>query len=75
MCDGDLRSDTHRHMSKLKRDIPASNEQNPFWKLIQLQELFARRKVFRPRNLQVGRFLSSRDNDIAPFQHLVIYLK
>src|SRR5260370_1242317 len=27
-----------------------------------------------PRNLQVGRFLSRSDNDIAPFQHLIIYL-
>src|SRR5712692_5350751 len=74
MDDRYLRSGTRRHMSKFKRDIPASNKQNPLWKLLQLQELFARREMFRSGNLQVCRFLSCCDDDIAPFQNLVIYL-
>src|SRR5260370_35507243 len=59
---------------KFKRAITASNKQNPLWKLLQLQELFARREMFRSGNLQVCRFLSCCDDDIAPFQNLVIYL-
>src|SRR5260370_4699253 len=31
--------------------------------------------MFVPRNLQVARFLSCCDNDMAPFQPLIIYLK
>ena len=74
MDDCDLRSGTHRHMSEFKRDIPTSNEQNPLGKLIQLQELFARREIFRSGNLQVGRFLSGCDDYIPPFQHIVVHL-
>src|SRR6267378_5566098 len=61
-------------MSKFKCYIPTANEQNPLWKYIQFQELFARRQIFRSRNPQVCRFLPRCDDDIASLQHLVIYL-
>lgn len=74
MYDCDLRSGAYRHMSEFKGNISPSNKQNPLREFIQFQELFARRKVVRPRNLQVRWFLSSRDNDMAPRQHFVTYL-
>src|SRR5260370_10718824 len=69
-----LRSARPHHMRKYKANRPASNKQNPLWKLFERQELFARREMFRSGNLQVCRFLSCGDDDIAPCETLVTYL-
>ena len=61
-------------MSKFKRDITASDKQDPFRKLIQLQKLFARREVLRSGNFQVCRFLSGCNDHIAPFYHFGAHL-
>src|SRR5712692_8965579 len=74
MHDSDLRSRTHHHMSKFKGYIPAADKEDSSRKLIQLQELFARRKVLRSRYLQVRWFLSSRNDHIATLQDLLAHL-
>jgi hypothetical protein len=72
--DCDLRSRTRGYMRKLKRDIPASDKENPPREFIQLQELIAGRKVLSPRNPQICRYLPGRDNDVPSLQRLFSYL-
>jgi hypothetical protein len=72
--DCDLRSRKRRYMRKLKRDISASDKENPPREFIQLQELIACRKVLSARNPQICRYLPGRDNDVPSLQRLFSYL-
>jgi hypothetical protein len=72
--DCDLRSRKRGYMRKLKRDIAASDKENPPREFIQLQELIACRKVLSPGNPQVCRNLPGRDNDVPSLQRLLSYL-
>src|SRR5215470_674198 len=74
MRDCHLRSSTRRHMSKFKAYIPAPDEQDSSRKLIKLQELLARRKLFRSRYLQVRWFLASRNDYVPTLQDLLAHL-
>jgi hypothetical protein len=72
--DCDLRSGKRRYMRKLKGDIPASDEENPSRKVVQLQELIACCKVLSAGNLQICRYLPGRNNHVSSLQSLFPYL-
>src|ERR1700730_12759488 len=55
-------------MRKLKRDIAATDKENPPREFVQLQELIAGRKVLSAGNLQICRHLPSRNNHIPSLQ-------
>ncbi len=71
MDDRDLRSNTHGQMSKFEGYIPAANKQDPSRKVIMLQELFACRKVFDSRHLQVCWFSAGSNDDVPTLQRLL----
>src|SRR5258708_4721180 len=74
MQDGDLRAHARGHMGKLKGDVSASNKKDSAGKLIELQELFARRKEVLAGDLQVHPLLPRRDDDKTCLQPFVSHL-
>src|ERR1700722_12751543 len=65
---GHLSSHPRRYVRELKGDVPTPDKENLPREFIQLQELIAGRKILSPRDLQVGRYHPSGNNDVPSLQ-------
>lgn len=51
MQNRDLRTRAHRHMGKVECNVAASDEDQPFWQIFEVEKFVAPRQVLLTRNL------------------------